>query len=460
MNRFIITVVLIFLTANTSVFSQQWNLVSSPNPDTGRNLLRGIWANSSNDVWAVGEYGLIPSKTLIEHWNGTNWTIINSPNPGLQTNVLHAVQGLSANNVYAVGYESDFGTPQMIALHWDGSSWTQQATPTVTGGSAFQTIAVFGPDDIYAAGYKAVGAPGPTTGTLVSHWNGSEWNIESTPNQSNNRSNYITNINGLSSNDIWASGYSRVISGTYQAMMLHKTGSDWNLVTVPQPGLENFLYQIDIIAADNIRVAGQYNDGTQYRPFFLHYNGSSWTIEYSPGGGAGIVHNSSDDIWSAGSGFVHYDGITWNSVSAPVPNGGSILQMSRTSSADMWAVGRYSEGDNLKTLTMHLVNGLSVSNSNTIITGLKLYQNYPNPFNPVTNVEFEISPSINSSSSEFVTLKIYDIAGKEVETIVNNNLYPGIYKYEFDGSGLQSGTYFYTLSTYGFTETKRMILLK
>jgi len=446
--------VMIMLAASVC-YSQQWNLVPSPNADPERNLLRGVWANSSNNVWAVGESGLTPTRTLIQHWNGVNWTIVNSPSPATQTNVLMAVHGLSSDNVYAVGYTSSGFTPQMLVLHWDGSSWTQMTTPTVTGGSALQCIAVFGPEDIYAGGYKAVGSPGPTTGTLVTHWNGSSWSIESTPNQSNNRSNYITNINGISSNDIWASGHSKTIGGTSKAMMLHKTGSDWNLVTVPQPGLENFLYQIDIIASDNIRVAGQYNDGTQYRVFFLHYNGSSWTVEYSPGGGgAGIVHNSSNDIWSAGSSFAHYNGSSWNTVNATLPNESSMLNMSRVSSNDIWTVGRYYEGDNLKTLTMHYTGATSISDPNVVSGDYNLYQNYPNPFNPSTNLEFGISKLV------FVTLKVYDIMGKEVATLVNSELKPGTYKYKFDASDLAGGTYFYRLSAEDFTETKRMILLK
>lgn len=456
MKTLIVLIFLSFLTTNTPVFSQQWNVVPSPSPDPERNLLRGIWANSANDVWTVGEYGLLPSNTLTEHWNGVNWTIMISPSPGLQTNVLHAVQGLSANNVYAVGYKSDFGTPQMIALHWDGSSWTQQSTPTVTGGSALQCIAVIGPDDIYAGGYKAVGAPGPTTGTLVSHWNGSSWNIESTPNQSNNRSNYITNINGLSSNDIWASGYSRIIGGTFQAMMLHKTGSGWNLVTVPQPGLENFLYQIDIIASDNIWVAGQYNDGTQYRVFFLHYNGNTWTVENSPGGGggAGIVHNSSIDIWSAGSTFAHYDGSSWNTVSATLPNGASMLNMSRISSSDIWTVGRYLDGDNLKTLTMHYQSPTLISNQNTLAGDYTLSQNYPNPFNPSTTISYQLP------SQSHVTLKVFDLLGREVATVVEGVEEPGYKSVQFDGRGMASGIYFYQLRAGAFVDTKRFLLLR
>ena len=83
-----------------------------------------------------------------------------------------------------------------------------------------------------------------------------------------------------------------------------------------------------------------------------------------------------------------------------------------------------------------------------------LEQNYPNPFNPSTNLEFGIS------KSGFVSLKIYDVLGKEISTLVNTNLQTGTYKYTFDAKGLTSGIYFYTLSTDGFTETKRMSLIK
>lgn len=83
-----------------------------------------------------------------------------------------------------------------------------------------------------------------------------------------------------------------------------------------------------------------------------------------------------------------------------------------------------------------------------------LYQNYPNPFNPVTNLEFQI---LNFG---FVSLKVYDIQGKETATLVNDKLSPGTYSYEFDGSNLSSGVYIYKLVTGEFSDTKRMILIK
>ncbi|MBK8550413.1 MAG: VCBS repeat-containing protein [Ignavibacteria bacterium] len=85
---------------------------------------------------------------------------------------------------------------------------------------------------------------------------------------------------------------------------------------------------------------------------------------------------------------------------------------------------------------------------------LALYQNYPNPFNPVTKLEFGVT------KPGFVSLKIYDALGKEVSTLVNESLNPGIYKFEFDASGLMSGIYFYTLKADGLSETKKMMLIK
>jgi len=83
-----------------------------------------------------------------------------------------------------------------------------------------------------------------------------------------------------------------------------------------------------------------------------------------------------------------------------------------------------------------------------------LSQNYPNPFNPTTNIKFSI---INSGD---VKLVVYDIQGREVQTLVNERLNAGTYEVKFDGSMLTSGVYFYKMVSEGFTETKRMILIK
>ncbi len=89
----------------------------------------------------------------------------------------------------------------------------------------------------------------------------------------------------------------------------------------------------------------------------------------------------------------------------------------------------------------------------------RLNQNFPNPFNPSTNINFEIP------KSEFVSLKVFDVSGKEISTLVNENLQAGQYNIRFDAGRtsdhqLTSGIYYYTLSTENFTETKKMMLVK
>ncbi len=87
-------------------------------------------------------------------------------------------------------------------------------------------------------------------------------------------------------------------------------------------------------------------------------------------------------------------------------------------------------------------------------TEYSLKQNYPNPFNPVTNVRFSIL------NAEQVKLVVYDIAGREVQTLVNERLQPGTYETKFDGSSVNSGVYFYRLTTERYTETRKMVMTK
>lgn len=92
--------------------------------------------------------------------------------------------------------------------------------------------------------------------------------------------------------------------------------------------------------------------------------------------------------------------------------------------------------------------------SNVMPDNFELRQNYPNPFNPVTNISFDIS------NSNFVSLVVYDVLGREVETLVNENLNPGKYNVNYDASRLTSGVYYYKLTAGNFFETKKMILSK
>jgi hypothetical protein len=88
-----------------------------------------------------------------------------------------------------------------------------------------------------------------------------------------------------------------------------------------------------------------------------------------------------------------------------------------------------------------------------------LAQNYPNPFNPTTTIKYQIPKPIRDDNT-FVSLKIYDVLGSEVATLVNQKQKPGNYEVTWDAYGFSSGVYFYKLSAGNYVETKKMILIK
>lgn len=103
-----------------------------------------------------------------------------------------------------------------------------------------------------------------------------------------------------------------------------------------------------------------------------------------------------------------------------------------------------------------------VTSSETSVPGkFYLLQNYPNPFNPNTKIKFGIPELKHHGIKELIfRMTIYDMSGKEISTLINEQLQPGMYELEWDASNYPSGTYFYRLSSDGFSDSKRMLLIK
>ncbi len=96
----------------------------------------------------------------------------------------------------------------------------------------------------------------------------------------------------------------------------------------------------------------------------------------------------------------------------------------------------------------------AVTPISSTVKSFELKQNYPNPFNPTTNINFSIPKGQN------VSLKVYDMMGREVANLVNEFLKAGEYRADFSGANLSSGVYYYALKTDEFTSTKSMVLVK
>jgi hypothetical protein len=121
-------------------------------------------------------------------------------------------------------------------------------------------------------------------------------------------------------------------------------------------------------------------------------------------------------------------------------------------------------------ITIHLGGSLVTENPNGICAGssvtgdleevepipteFALYQNYPNPFNPSTLIKYQVP------EKSFVLIRVYDLLGEELATLVNEEKSAGSYEVNFDAGQLSSGFYIYTIKAGNFTSTKKMILMK
>lgn len=129
----------------------------------------------------------------------------------------------------------------------------------------------------------------------------------------------------------------------------------------------------------------------------------------------------------------------------------SSIHVQMLSGEHTWAitVGRFNSN----------LTGTGSNGTDIIADNFRLSQNYPNPFNPETTIQFTIIPNAKAQLSK-VELTIYDVLGRSVAALVNDRLAAGKYSYEWNAANYPSGIYFYELKTAGFTQTKKMILVK
>jgi photosystem II stability/assembly factor-like uncharacterized protein len=176
---------------------------------------------------------------------------------------------------------------------------------------------------------------------------------------------------------------------------------------------------------------------------------STHYISYVPGTRGSYVMTSHNNIGFPeptipGSAYSLDDGVHWTQVD-PDPHGKAAF----VSPTVGWSAGPSD--------AVYKWAGPSLPVSETGVelrSRFELHQNYPNPFNPSTRIKFQVP------SSKFVCLKVFDVLGREVRALVNEELKAGSYETTFDGRGLTSGAYFYRLEAGEFLSTKRLLLLK
>jgi len=368
---------------------------------------------SDNSTWICGAGGVI----LYTSNGGANWTVQNSGT----TADLHAIvfMEIAGNPVFACG---ENGT--MLYTTNNGSDWisiNMNTSNTLRDISDFNFIAVGDSGVIFRStnsGLNWQSVPSPVTADLYA------------------------------------------VSGTFGYYAVGRAGTiikginPGQLWTELNSGITNDLFgvplfgRVDIAVGDNGLILGSSNFGTSWYSQNSFTNSSLKSIEYS-------ANNTSRIICAGDNGVVLKStdyGTTW---------GSQISGTSEDLNSIFFYLGDsrgFACGDNGTILRTTDGGGVftDITNSSTEkITDFTLSQNFPNPFNPKTIIKYHIPVS------GFVSLKIYDALGNEVTALVNEKQSSGSYDAAFDGNGLSSGIYYYSLYSDGILkDTKRMLLLK
>lgn len=285
-----------------------WKLVDSPNGSGNANELRAAAVVAANDAWAVGGTG---SRTLITRWNGTRWNSVASPSGEPAAAVLSGVAVIGHSDAWAVGRSGGISGPNWRALitRWNGSAWNIVSSPSIgTQGTAeLRAVAAVAANDVWAVGDYSTPATNWFNQPLIMHWDGVAWAIVPTPVFGSQAS--LAGITAVAANDVWAVG--TALESNWRTLILHWDGVAWSRVASPNVGtLGNQLNAIAHVTSNDIWAVGSTNNGSS--TLALRWNGAEWRVVPSPNGPNGRNRNSlislaviaANDIWAVGSSAV------------------------------------------------------------------------------------------------------------------------------------------------------------
>lgn len=370
--------------------SGAWTVVPSTNL-AGSSLLRSVSAVNANDVWAVGQGAGSDwiDRTMIQHWNGNAWTTVSSPNPSANGDVLNGVSAAASTDVWAVGTANTRASnfERALTLHWDGGSWYEVAPPDVVG-QAERLNAVSALSSSLAWSVGSSPSALPRSGLplpLISFWNGNYWSNMPIPVEFNTSFGELNGITAISENDVWAAGYIYHDTTGQRPLVMHWNGIAWSIAPLPNTAsgccfVGNSGYRLSSLsanAANDIWAVGELGG----KNLTMHYNGSSWSVVNSPNDLqkqqnylTGVAALSTNDVWAVGVSFsssinsagtptstevttiMHWNGSAWSLVASPDPSiyHNLLYGITKINSSDVWSVGNTADFYNsARTMIQH-----------------------------------------------------------------------------------------------------------
>jgi hypothetical protein len=286
-----------------------WSVVSSPNgSSTGYSQLNKVDATSASNVWAIG-YDTVGGG-LIERYDGTRWVRMSAPS----SVALRGIDVVSPTEVWVAGYSG----AQATVARWKNGSWTTRYTLPAVGRhlSVFEGIAVNSAGEVWAVGwdrdYNATGRP---VSSLVVHFDGTTWTREATPNPDDR--NTLMDVSALGNGDVFAVGVAQDTSGggiQPRALILREHAGAWASLSVPAADGESQgqLQSVTAVSSSSVWAVGYYYSSTSglYQPLLVHWsaNGGAGTLtthEVSPplstsATAWGVTSNAGGTLWASG----------------------------------------------------------------------------------------------------------------------------------------------------------------
>ena len=344
----------------------QWTVVSLPGSVSEAGVLRGVFARTLTDVWAVGSTnatGTPATSTggLVLHWDGRQWVQI-TDSVLTYINNLQGILALATNDVWVVGAQGSIGSSfppagQPILIHWDGTAWREDTNlSAVTGG--FNAITATGDSGLWAVGAQ------DTARTLTAQFHSGQWAVRPTPDVGLPDAQFGA-VDARTPDDIWAVGQYQMVGNSSLAYPLreHWDGRRWNFV----PDDSNLsgdirLTSVTTLAADNAWAVGVLGDGLGFYGILIqHWDGGQWRtvesttpLDSTDSGLFGVDAVTTDDIWAVGRNqgaplSQHWDGTRWTTVPLPNSPTATLRAVVAVAHDNVWAAGDYLAPGNIHT---------------------------------------------------------------------------------------------------------------
>jgi hypothetical protein len=313
----------------------EWRVVPSPNVGAQQNYLTDIDAFSPSEVWAIGYYSSTGHYyPLTQRWDGHEWSIIPAPNAGYRS-FLNGVEVIAPNDVWVVGsyyIEASSSVQHLLTMHWNGTQWSIVPNPDPGGNytNFLSGVDAVAWNDVWAVGFWRRYSPQG----LILHWNGSEWHQAGNP--TTGSVDAMSDVTVVSETEMWAVGS----TSPNASLIWHRDGAGW--VTVPSPNVGP-LYAVDAVSQNDAWAIGANG--------ILRWDGTQWNIFAGPGIGtlSGVAAIACNDVWVVGADLAHWDGASWTIVPNPSPTG-EVGSISALGPSDIWAAGSYNDAGTVRTL--------------------------------------------------------------------------------------------------------------